>query len=224
MLQLQIGLQLDFIKGQDQLATGIAKAMRPVLNKAFIDSSPLIEAGLQNMIRRAIKQTNEYQSLINGTLRSELGLVDPDNKMEEILEVWIKSIVVIPVNVKFARASKALEGGLSIKGIKSSMNDVIGLPSATYISENGQRVPWLEWLMLYGDQVILTDHHVKFDLNSYEFKYSRTGLALMQKGGTYRIPAEYSGVAGNNFVTKALENIKDDIEHLIVNEVQRAIR
>lgn len=221
---LEIGLQLDFIKGQDQLSRGIVRAMRPVLNQAFVNSAPIIETQLQNLIRQTIKQTNEYQSLLNGSLRAELGLVDPDNKLEEILEVWIKSIVVVPVNVRMIRSSQALDGGLSVKGIKSSMNDVINLPGATYVSENGHRVPWLEWLMLYGDQVILTDHHVKFDLNSYEFKYSRTGLSLMQHGGTYRIPSEYSGVAGNNFVTRALINIKEDIEHLIVNEVQRAIR
>lgn len=223
MLSFHIPYKVEVVGNIPQLENKISKIMKPVLDRAFRVSAPRIEFKLKTIVKEAILHCPEYISLTSGQLKGELGLVDARSALDSIFQVWLDSIEVKPVSVISVKGGTAIAGGLTIQGIRSTKVDVISLDSATYTSENGESVPWLKWLLLAGDAVLLSDHHVSFNLSKTEFTYSRTGLAIMRDGGTYRIPPQFSGVKEDNFVTRALESISDTISDLIITEVQDAI-
>jgi hypothetical protein len=89
--------------------------------------------------------------------------------------------------------------------------ELLTLPQAVVIIEDGARLPWLDWLLHYGDQIIIADFGVK-----YQSGRGRSGGATMEKGGTpFRVNPQYSGVSGNNFIVRALNRRRREIEREI---------
>ena len=96
---------------------------------------------------------------------------------------------------------------------KLDFSDVLGTDYASvYDTVRGYSLPWLQWLVFYGNIPIIDDYQVVM-VNT---RASRTGRAIMRKsGGSWRVPSEFSGTMADNWITRAIESKSAEINSLL---------
>lgn len=173
---------------------------------------------VKQVIMSRIKIAPEYKSLLSSdpqSLHGQLGLQDPVGATEQLFRIWEREILIYPGKV-FARGS-SIYGSISIQAIYADFNDVLNAGYYWSRNKKGEEtlIPWLEWLLLKGKQVIVTSHY--YGINP---RYrTRTGLGFMGKrneGQTqvqpmWRMPQEYAGTIQNNWITRSLREAESDI-------------
>lgn len=192
----------------------ILREIKSVINKAMPSIVNKIKSRLKVEFIRLVKDSEEYQALVAGDLRGELGLPDP-TVVDRIIDAWADGIQVVFTN-------RGKLGVIEIGMIQADYADVLSLPDASYVyaSRDGNTViEWLRWLLLESTSVIVVD---------YEFAASnrgRTGLGIMvnRSGGGWRVPAQYAGTANDNFVTRALADIERSIDVIVRQEITKGI-
>lgn len=190
---------------QDQLIDHFVKTM--------VASRPGIERDIQNLVLAAIKSQPEYNSLLHGRLLGEFGLLEPEAKLDKILATWAKDISAVISGSKNKVA-------ITISMIQADFRNVLDLP-ATYVkqlTEKNQLLSWLDWLLIKGDTTIIRNYEVK----AHSGPPSRTGLAIMveKKTGKWSVPSQYAGTARANWITRAVDDIRDeDLEHIFISEM-----
>lgn len=165
----------------------------------------------------AIEKSPEYESLLAGKLRGELGVVDARPVLDAVVRNIQAGVVVTSQGAR--RAGQNIQGGMRVEIIKGDYSEVLGVVGASFTSEGGHEVDWLRWLTLEGDRVFISDFHFYPGTQAA----SRTGQGLMEPTGCWRVSPEFSGVEGDNWLTRALEKIVPDIGKILVEEIQRAI-
>lgn len=193
----------------------IKEHMREALNKA----RPNILTKIKEIVSSAIVSQPEYASLIDGKLKYELGIPDAASRVQDIMNIWLNNIIIDIQPLKITNLG--ITGGFGIKMISENFEDIISSNAATIIdSISGQAVPWLEWLLLAGGQILVRNYSVKMGPNNR----SRTGLAIMiESDNNWRMPPEFAGTVSNNWITRALSNIDDNIYNTFETEIERYI-
>ena len=210
-LKMEGGFPSKFRK---EIVREIAKKVK---RKALIIQTSITEK-IREAVRDALISTPEYQSIVQGKLKAELGIPNSDSRIITVIDTWIDNIVV---KVKAARAPFLV---IDIGIIQGDYSDVLSLPQAqyTYKSKRGEgEIPWLKWLLLEGDKRII---------NKYEFssnpRGSRTGMGIMvsKERGFWQVPAEFSGTSVNNFATRALGNMGNTIDSIVEQVVKESLK
>lgn len=219
MIKMKVSLPSDRVMYQKLLG-----AVRNHLNSAM----HLAAAGITKRVREyaedLVENTSTYGSLLTGELLGELGIPDVQGRLKAVVEAVGKSVhvQVIPIRVNGTK----LNGGLRVQMLRSDFEDLLALPAAEYYS-NQYLIPWLQWILLEGDKIIITTHEIFKDLSPSQKASSRTGKALMRPGKGWRVPPEYAGVADDNFLTRAfgdeLTKIKDRITTIVSEELEARI-
>ena len=210
-LKMEGGFSSKFRKG---IAREIVKKVKR--------KAPIIQTSITEKIREAVRDlliaTPEYQSIVQGKLKAELGIPNSDSRIITIIDTWIENIVVK------VKASTTPFLVIDIGIIQSDYSDVLSLPQAqyTYKSKRGEgEIPWLKWLLLEGDKRII---------NKYEFsrnpRGSRTGMGIMisKARGFWQVPPEFSGTSVGNFATRALENIEATIDNIVEQVIRGSFK
>jgi hypothetical protein len=169
-----------------------------------------IERVLRAQLKELFVSSSEYLDLLGGIRRAHYGLDQPIARLDSIINVWVNSLEVTTYPVSKFRIGKSAKL-FSISAIDASYLDVLRLPSAIVVSKNGI-VPWLEWMLLGSSRFNLNDYHIS--LRNYK-KDSRSGLALMIKGGTYQVPENLLGSPENNWATQTLAKLEPNIDKII---------
>ena len=186
-----------------------------MLNKAAIK----ITAKLRIMIKKAITESPEYQSCNGGSLQGELGLPSV-SLLDNIINQWASNIYV---KIKPTRVGgSGISGGFTISAIQADWGDVLKMPEAS-ITSGGKTLPWLDWLLTYGNKVIVREYTVHVTTKNPK---SRSGKAVMVKDarGRWRVPPNFSGTSKNNFVTRAIDGIWNDVKVMILKEILKAVK
>ncbi|NCA31122.1 MAG: hypothetical protein EBS93_10465 [Chitinophagia bacterium] len=91
--------------------------------------------------------------------------------------------------------------------------DVLSSDDALVIDNlRGYNLPWLEWLLLEGNKIIVRKQQVEFGPNIA----SRTGNAIMRPSNkSWRVPSEFAGTITNNWITRAIDNSESQIYDLL---------
>ena len=204
----------------DQTANQISKEILNIILKemqpAWEKSTKKITAGLPDVVIDGIKAQPEYTSLLSSTLKFEFGLTNAITKVNDIINIWARNITVDNESPKI-RGSQIV-AFYSISMIDSDYADVLGSPSAQQLIDGGN-IPWLRWLLLEGGKVLVPSYDVKFGPNPN----SRTGGAVMVEGGSYRVDPKYAGTASNNWVTRAVGSVNNNIEKLITDSLRGSL-
>jgi hypothetical protein len=153
---------------------------------------------------------------VSGKLRIELGLVDGGVRLLNILDAWIGGTEV--KFTKFRLAAGGFTGGIKIRAIRNDYSDVLSMSDATLVTEKGEELPWLRWMLIDGGSLIIADYIVKFRGGT-----GRTGGGFMVEGNGWSIPSPFSGVVGDNFVTRAVDSIQDRLEDDIARIIESKI-
>src|SRR6185503_17595688 len=112
-MSIPVGIQLtmdssdlnDFYK---KFLRECVKELKKIFQKTCTD----ITGELGKFISEQIKEQPEYKSIIRGKLHGQLGLTNPKQKMDAIIDQLVKSAVVKVNNIKVVGDN--IEGGITI--------------------------------------------------------------------------------------------------------------
>lgn len=214
-----MNLNLKLLESNSEIANYILKAMKEILDVSFNKALRSLKSRIPNEVKNAIVSEPEYQSLISGKLKYEFGIPDSASSVNKIIDIWINNISIntIPITI----VGNNLRGGFDINMIKDDYSDVLSSASASVVdSKTSSVLPWLEWLLLYGGQVIIKNYTVQMGPN----RNSRTGMAIMVSSKeNWRVPPEFAGTKSNNWITRALTRLETIIPQLIQQEIENNI-
>lgn len=193
------------------------------LDKIFKSVADDIRTEIGTFITDRITSQPEYQSIISGRLHGELGLINPKKSIDAVINQMIKSTEVKNDPVRIIGA-KSMTGGVIVNISPSNYADLLGLSEASYKSHQYD-IPWLRWLLLEGNNILVAEYSVTTNLNTVNRKFSRSKKALMKKkkGSVWRVPAAFQGTKDDNFIIRAFSSQEgeDKFIELIENALNR---
>jgi hypothetical protein len=200
---------------------------RKILEGIAEDFNLLITPKLQTIRDRVavatiefLKMSDTYESLTNGLLAGHFGLPVWGRHMmvNNILKQIGKSIEIdyTPIRVSMG----GFIGGANINVLISDFSDLLTMMEAEVVTEKGQWLPYLEFLLLRGDRIIISQYDVKMGSG-----IGRSGMAIMIKGSAkaWRVPTAYSGVMGDNWLTRFFEIYQKAYSSLIEEILQEEL-
>lgn len=206
----------------------ISIAIAQEMNAAFSAAKEEILANVKLLIFGRIQNSDAVRSLMGGELQGEMGLFDPEGVLMPILRKWMDSLTID--TIAFRTVAGVPTGGFSLSFIEADWQDVLSMPEASYVSYNRSRgtatpIPWLEWLLEAGSEILVRDWEVSFHEMDVVRGHSRSGIAVMVEsmGGYWQVPVEFRGVASDNFVLRALEGIDAEIRVIIQEAVYKRL-
>lgn len=197
---------------------------KDILNEINIKFSKVMPVAIKNIkkmlaeaVRIRIMGSSEYAAITGGRFRGELGLPDGAQRLNAIIETWANSI-----SVQYSKGKGGSLGSIDIGILQDDWEDVLSMGEAilTYASRKGMKsLEWLRWLLKEGSAVIVSQ---------YDFvpnpKGSRTGLGIMIKSrGGWKIPSQFVGTEENNFATRALAGIAEDVDAVVRREITKVL-
>lgn len=205
-------ISANIVETNDEINTMILEIMADHINDTLNIAIPKITKEIKELVAVSLKEEPEYQSLLSGRLRAEFGLSDT-NMVDNIIDKLVSTIDVSRSTISYNKIG--LVGGFTITMMKSDdMNGIIFTDIASVISNDGQHLPWLQWLLLEGNKAIVKN----FDVKMGSYSQSRSGMAIMVSSrDNWRVPSEFVGTISNNWTTRAIDRIEDKIDTLIEN-------
>ena len=211
-------ISANIVETNDEINTMILEIMADHINDTLNIAMPKITTEIKELVALSLREEPEYQSLLSGRLKAEFGLSDT-NMVDNIIDKLVSTIDVSRSTVSYNKIG--LVGGFTITMMKSDdMNGVIFTDIASVISNNGQHLPWLQWLLLEGNNAIVKN----FDVKMGSYSQSRSGMAIMVSSrDNWRVPPEFVGTISNNWTTRAIDRIEDKIYTLIQDIIEALI-
>jgi hypothetical protein len=203
-------IKLEPISSIEQKASG-AIASRIVRNL----NTKRIENETRYLLQQSIERQREWINLLSGDPRglgADFGIPAGSEgaRLQKFLEIWLDSV---NVTTELRLFKKTFRFKIFVNAIKANYEDVLDTQEALVYNinkNNTQTLPWLEWLLLFGDRTVIKDHSVR--RFARPVKGSRSGKALMKLGGSFAVNPLYSGTLKNNFITDAVKRTVEDPE------------
>lgn len=203
-------ISVDIIESVDEITKRILKALLPQVNQYFQKAFNECKNQINSIITEAIVSSAEYQSLLSGKLKYEFGLPDSESRLSTILGIVsnIQTSYNEPTIIK-----NQIKASFSLNMIPSDYSDLLASSVAIFTTEKGSQLEWLKWLLLFGDKTIIKDYIVEIGPNAR----SRTGNAIMVSTikGRWNVPPEFAGTKNNNWITRAIDSVNNDIIQLL---------
>lgn len=201
-----------------EFTAGVLKEIELQLRPLFIKIASRFLPIVQSIVRNSIVGSDTYRQLLpGGVLYHQIGNPNIESNLLEIVDIIIQNIEVnvIPVVVRGVQFS----GSIQIRILRDDYNDILSASGAkfTYTNKKGEvhTLEWLDWLLTRGQGATIVSN---FHFLGKTSKYSRTNFGIMGKGGSWAIPTIYGGSRNDNWLTKAIHNIEDEIEKTIEQE------
>lgn len=207
-------LTVDILESDAEIVKRITKDIVTQINDYFQKSVPQIREITSKLLQEYIYKQPEYRAIVgqSSPLRYELGLITPTARLLKIINTLTRNISVelVPVTV----VNNQFVGGIEIRGVISDYSDIINMSEAILVTERRDSLPWLEWMLLSGGNIVIGNYHVEFG------NWGRTGGAIMVRGGSWGVPKQYAGTAQNNFITNAIAQMEPTLKREIINVLQ----
>ena len=225
---VQVGnmsVRLQMVTPVDQFQDKVIRAMYAELTQklhsaAFLTS---LRRGTKRILEHSLRVQPTYLSMVShdGQLRSELGVADSQSAMESLIRAWVRSIDV-RVNRPRIVGNRILGTIITVRAIQADYQDVLDKAWASYTTEKGQEIPWLDWLLTRGSEILVANHVLY--RTPFPTARSRTGtntVMIKTKGHGWAVPEEYAGTYEKNYATDAVVTAMPAIESLFQTEVTR---
>lgn len=214
-----MNISLSILESNQYIRQKILETLSIEINKIIDKSIPIIKNNIVNIIDKSLKEEPEYQSLKSGKLRYEFGIPD-DSAIDSIVSKLANTVDINKTPIRIT--NMGLSGGLNITAIESETFNGLLTDSNAVVQDNtrGYTLPWLEWLLLKGNEIIVRKYDVKYGPNPA----SRTGNAIMvESNRSWRVPPEFAGNSNNNWTTRAIERSERDILKIIQQTIESNI-
>ena len=192
-------------RGIKQLAAGALRAISENFNKIIRNKKPVLQDRINRIVRNRLFYCPELISLrsdLPGELRSEFGISQTEAVVatETTIRAIQNGIKVEITPVKPNRPGK-IAVSVDLTGLKTQ--------NLSTVIKNGS-LPYMNWLLEYGDRTIIYDYSIS------AVGRGRSGVPGIMVGGSgWRVPPQYSGVEGNNFVTRALDGLEEELTNVL---------
>ena len=213
-----MNITVKLVDSTPDISRAILGSIRDYLDPKIKQAASKAAEELPKLVSEALKQEPEYLSLLSGQLKAELGLASSSD-VEAVIEA-ISSSIELKTQSLIANRS-GIKGGFTINMIRAKdAGGVIGLDIAK-VNDKGYSLPWLQWLLFEGNEILIKNYTVEFGPNPN----SRSGLAVMKPSlsSSWRVPPEFVGSEENNWITRAISRIENNIYDLIVKAVEGEI-
>lgn len=183
--------------------------------KAFREMSPQIISRVRALVEEKILSSDTTYSILHDSLRDEFGLTESraDNSVAAIINYMTRNI-----EVKLSTANKTISILLLIPPANNEL--ISAVPQANFSTEKGP-VHWLTWLLLNGTQVVIHDYRTFYD-NSVTGRSGGDTIMIKDRSGVFRVDPEHAGTESDNFITRAIDDIADDILMIMREEAKRS--
>lgn len=171
----------------------VKKSLEKVLRAEIAKKRPKMRGAIKAIITDAIFDCPEMQSLRYDQLKYDFGLTEDPS--------WpIAWSIADSMRLRYIVTDEYV-GGFEVSVQPGKYDNLYSLSVAYQATEKGGSIPWLNWLLEHGDSIIIANFGVKYT------NYGRSSGAIMVENyGAFRVDPSYSGVSGNNFITRALNN------------------
>lgn len=204
---MSLDANIRIIDSDQKIMRNILEGSAKEIKAMFQRAKTKIHADIINLIIEALYKSPEIASLQSGKLKMDFGLdTDPT---EELIYSIANSTYVYFRDFKFTQGS--VKNVLSIYIQPEDFNNILNKDFAKVITEKGEELPWLQWLLLAGDAVVVTQYHVSY--GAYE--NSRAGGAIMKPSGFFRVDPAFSGDAEDNFITRCISQYENQIFEIV---------
>lgn len=220
----EVLLPLSFDIDEANLSYRLLNEIKKEMNRAISLIYSPVKNQILSLVSGAIKDSREYKQMLpGGVLYGQVGRPD----IEEILGNIIKAILneievtIFPFNI----VGEQVVGALEIKILELSFNQVLAVNNTWFESENDFPVYWLNWLLFQGDRTIISNYRYLEDFSGLRGKniVSRTNTGIMKRSNRgWGFPAEFAGTAENNWLTRAVDKIDDNIINIVERELGAA--
>ena len=192
-------ISIRLLDSTKQIEKNINIAIANHINGIIIREQNKILNQVKSLIPSWIESQPEIISLRSSSPISLAGQFGIPGDASSIVNSIVGAIVDA-TSVKFVKYSANLKGGLELQFQPTTFGNLLGLADG-HVIYNGGDLHWLDWLLLRGDNVIVTN----FQYNPSS-GLGRSGLGNMIDGGVFRVPPEFSGTKDDNFITRAFTN------------------
>ena len=208
---MKLDANIKIIDSDIRIGENILNASSNELKKIFQKAKVKIHAGVINLVIEALSTCPEILSLQSGKLKYDFGL--PDDPTQEIIYAIANSTYVYFRDFKIKRGT--FSNVLSVYVQPQDFGNLLSADFSKVITDAGQELPWLKWLLLEGDAVVVTQYSVQYG----QYDQSRSGGAIMVPSGFYKVPSEFSGSIEDNFITRALSKYEDRFIEIVRNSI-----
>jgi len=211
-----MSIQYKILENQNNITKGVLKEILPEIVMDYKKGVKLVQVTLPSILHEIVTGAPEYGSLIGGQLRLELGIPDASSKIARMIVNWTSNI---QYNIKIpALAGHQIKASFKASLFKANFSEVINTDDAkVYDRLRGYDLPWLQWLVFYGNIPIIDDYAVEFRNTSR----SRTGGAVMASSKqSWHVPASYAGTIEDNWITRSISSHNHLIEKLMAKAFQ----
>ncbi len=199
-----VEITVDILESNSEIEKLMMNDLVRQVNAAFRKKMPEVKEITGELLEQHIRAHPTYNAIVSGSLRHELGLVDPTARLLNIIDELVRNIKV--TFEPFTVDGKQFKGGITINAVKSDYSDIIKLRDSTVVTQKGVKLEWLRWLLLDGRAIIISDYHIQFG------RFGRTGGAVMKKGGKWQVPSENAGRQADNFITDAIRDMQNPLK------------
>lgn len=207
-----MNISISILENNQQIQDAMLKALLPQVINFMNKVVDTIKTELPTIVRNAITNSPEYNSILGGNLKYQFGIADSSSKLNGLINIWTNNINI--EYIKPSISSGQIKSKLSAQMIKADYSDVLGTEYSNMTdTQRGYSLPWLQWLLLEGNQVIIPESVIVLGPNSN----SRTGYAVMRpsKTGFWRVPPEFAGTSQDNWLTRAINDATPQINNLL---------
>lgn len=199
----------------NEIVTNIFNEMRDYLTKVLRKSKDDIDYDIRAYIEASILGEPEAHELISGRLRDDFGIESPEPIVKEIAKAVANTLKIKTIPMSATKGG-FFRGGYEISFSRQDFSEALGVEGTTYTS-NGHVVPWLEWLLFKGNEIIIVGYMVKYK----GIPTSRSGSAFMARAinGKYKVPSEYAGTEEDNWITRALRKSDSVLNKIIKDNI-----
>jgi len=190
-----------------EIQNRINEATAKELNKIIRRRKAITLGKLKNATAGWIAETDEIASITNtapNELKALFGITGSKAAVQAIIQAVADSVIV-----EIQPFDKKLNGSVIFKFQPENNLNLLGLKEGHQITEKGADLHWLDWLLTKGDSVVVIGYRYSPRENG------RGGRGIMRKGGTFRVNPKYSGIIGNNFVSKAFIGKEQQVVKII---------
>jgi len=211
LLGIIMSISLELTETVSAIEKKIKKALAQDFNKLIIKNKNKVTTQMQNSAALWVSEQPELQSLteegVEGSLNSVFGLYPNhgDSAVAAILAAakYAVSVEILPMNYN-------LKGYVKFKFQPSTFLNYLGLNEG-HVFTGSADLHWMDWLINQGDTVIVEGYDYFYDNGG-----GRSGGGIMNEGGAFRVPPEFSGTPINNFITRAFGGREKAIESIMM--------
>lgn len=214
-----MNISVKILETTSQISNLIANTLKPEVDKVLSIAGKKSVEKIKPLLADGLRSEPEYQSLTSGKLRLEFGIPNPGsidsiiNKLADTATVEVSSSKI---------TSNGISGNFRVTALKSDdMNGLLSDNDAVVIdAERGYTLPWLSWLLYEGNKPVVKNYQVRLGNNPF----SRTGMAIMvDSPDSWRVPPEFAGTVNNNWTTRAIDRISNQIIDILRKSIEDSI-